>query len=320
LKLRSVLSLGAIAAVSLLGVGYMTFGVLGYQPFERQTTVVMLVTNSGGLNVGSPVLLSGARVGEVASVGKSVNGVRIAVSFSARYEIPASSTIKIENLSALGEPYVNFAPSRDTSSPYLSDHQIIDARSVDPPRTIPEMSTRLVELLDQFDPEALGSLIDTIDRATAGTGSEIPRLERSTKLLAATLISREPQIRSLLNDLQSLGGDMSWLGPSLTTAGPELAKVGAGLIDAVNAQSKLAEIGSPATDYTTDGGLVPFLQELTTLLAEIGPAIAELTPVLQPLAAEIVDSSAALDVSALISQAVSAVGDGSAIHLQIDLN
>ncbi len=320
MKVRSVVSLGAIAAVLLLGIGYMTFGVLGYQPFERSTTVVVLMTNSGGLNNGSAVLLSGARVGEVDSVVRSADGVRVTVRFSDRYDIPASSAIVIENLSALGEPYIDFAPGNELSPPHLSDGQTIDARTVDPPRTIPEMSARLVTLLDQLDPEALGSLIDTVEKATAGTESEISRLERSTTLLAATLMSHEPQLRSLLTDLQWLGGDMGWLGPSLESAGPELTEVGLGLSDVVVAQSKLSSIGNPATDYTTDGGLVPFLQQLTTLLAEIGPSFAELVPVLQPLTAAALDTMPALDVSALVTQAATAVGDGSALQLQITVN
>lgn len=61
-------SLGGIVAITVLGASYLTFGVVRADPFADYNRTTMVLTDSGGLGVGSPVLLTGLEVGRVTAV------------------------------------------------------------------------------------------------------------------------------------------------------------------------------------------------------------------------------------------------------------
>ena len=141
-------------------------------------------------------------------------------------------------------------------------------------------------------------------------------LQRSTTLLAATVLSRTDAIRRLFSDIQALGGNIDWLGPSLTSGGPQLGEFGQALGDIVQQASGLVE-RRPVADYFTGDGLTPFLSNLTAFLNKIGPSVAPLAPVLSPVVTNAVDKTPRLDISALIDQALHGVDPDGTLHFRI---
>ncbi|MFE3543811.1 MlaD family protein [Nocardia sp. NPDC059177] len=317
MNVRAAVSLSAIAAVLVLGVAYMTFGVLNIDPRVRFMTVDMELDNSGGLGANAPVLLNGVTVGHAESVRKQARGVLVRLAIDDRYRIPVSSPVRIEQLSALGEPYIGFEPT-DGDGPYLEDGQVVPAAQVRTPMTITELSSKMVVLLDGIDPDAIAGLVDTFDRALAGTDATMQTLQRSTTLLAATLLSRTQALHQLFADLQFVGGDIDWMGPSLTTAGPLFGEFGITLSAIVQSGSALVE-SRPTEQYFTGDGLVPFLTELEALLAKIGPSSANLAPMLQPVVGDAVRRVPDIDLGTLLDQALHGLGDDGAVHLRIGM-
>ncbi|MGW0181725.1 MlaD family protein [Nocardia sp. NPDC003345] len=315
MNIRSITSLSAIAAVLVFGVAYMGIGVLDLDPRRDHITVGLHLDSSGGLGPGAPVLLHGIQVGRTESVRKEAAGVFVRLAIDDRYRIPAAGDIHIEQLSALGEPYVGFAPDSDTG-PYLEDGQDIPATRVRLPASITALSTRLVELLDQIHPEVMAGLVGTFDRALDGTDVAMQSLQRSTSLLAATLLSRSASLRQLFDDLQALGGDIDWMGPSLAQAGPLFGEFGVTLSAIVENGSKLVEARPPA-DYFTGDGVLPFLVEVEALLRKIGPGLAPLGPMLQPVVTEAVQRAPTLDIGALLDQALDSVGTDGTLRFRI---
>ncbi|WP_328661490.1 MlaD family protein [Nocardia salmonicida] len=315
MNVRATVSLSAIAAVLVFGVGYMSLGVLRLDPRLSYITADMRLDNSGGLAPNSPVLLAGVQVGRTESVRKQAGGVLVRLRIDSRYRIPVSSNVRIEQLSALGEPYIAFAPQTG-AGPYLEDGQVVAADRIHLPMTITALSARLVELLEQIHPEAIANLVDTFDRALAGTDTAMQTLQRSSTLLAATLLSRTEGVRQLFADVQALGGNMEWLGPSLGTAGPLFGEFGVTLNAIVESGSELVE-SRPVPSYFTGDGLVPFLAELTTLINEIGPSIAPLGQVLGPVVTDAVNRTPAIDISTLIEQALQSVDADGTVQLRI---
>ncbi|MET8776887.1 MlaD family protein [Nocardia sp. NPDC004654] len=312
---RALVSLTAILAVLVFGVAYMTFGVLNIDPRRSYIRIDMRLDNSGGLGPNSPVLLNGVHVGRAASVRKAADGVAVELRIDDRFRIPVSSLVRIEQLSVLGEPYIGFEPE-DGAGPYLTNGQVVPADQVRTPMTITALSARLVELLDQVHPEVMASLVGTFDRALAGTDAAMQTLQRSTTLLAATLLSRTGHLRQLFGDLQLLGADIDWMGPSLTAAGPLFGEFGVTLNAIVESSAGLID-SRPSDQYFTGDGLLPFLVEVETLVQKIGPDIAPLGPMLQPVVADAVGRAPRLDISALIEQALHGVGDDGALHFRI---
>lgn len=315
MKVRGIVSLTAIVAVLVFGVVYMTVGVLHIDPRKSYFTADLHLDNSGGLSAHSPILLNGVRVGTTQVVRKQAAGVLVQMRIEDRYRIPVSSEVRIEQLSALGEPYVEFA-STGQGGPYVTDGQSISTDRVHMPMTITALSSKVVDLLDQIHPEAVANLVGTFDTALAGTDQAMQTLRRSSDLLAATLLSRTDSIRRLLADMQAMGADMDWLGPSLSTAGPQLGLFGTSLTKIVESGSVLSK-KQPVSDYFTGDGLDPFLGNLTDLLNKIGPSLAPLAPVLGPAVTDAVHRAPDIDISALITQALHGMGDDGALHFRI---
>ncbi len=317
MRVRGAISLIAIAVVLVFGIVYMTVGVLHYDPRKSYFTANLRLDTSGGLGPNSPVLFDGVAVGTAESVRKQASGVVVALKIDKRYHIPATSDIHIEQLSALGEPYIEFAPTA-TSGPYLTDGQNIAADRVRLPMSITALSSRAVQLLNQLHPEAISHLVGTFDTALAGTDQAMQTLQRSSDLLAATLLSRTGTLRQLFADMQAMGANMEWLGPSVDTAGEQLGLFGTALTKIVENGSLLAK-AQPVSNYFTGEGLVPFLGQLTDLLNKIGPGLAPLAPVLQPVVTDAVARTPRVDISALIGQALNSVDPDGTLHFRIHL-
>ncbi|RMI30040.1 MlaD family protein [Nocardia stercoris] len=317
MNLRGAVSLSAIATVLVVGIGYMSVGVLHLDPRRSYLTADMRLDNSGGLAVNSPVLLVGVQVGRIESVSKQASGALVRLRIDDRYHIPLSSAVRVEQLSALGEPYVEFAPE-SADGPYLRDGQTISTNRIRMPMTITALSAKVVELLEQVHPETVAALVSTFDHALSGTDAAVQTLQRSTSLLAATLLSRTPELRRLFADLQAMGANMDWLGPALTTAGPPFGYFGATLSQIVEGGATLVE-SRPVEGYFTGDGLVPFLTKLTDLVRQLGPDAVPVTPAIAPAIADAEHSAPALDIGTLLKQALQTVDPDGTVHVHIAL-
>ncbi|WP_280357968.1 MlaD family protein [Nocardia otitidiscaviarum] len=317
MRWSAALSLGAIAAVFILGTTYLTFGVVRIDWPKHHLHATLTVPNSGGLRPHSPVLLSGVRVGEITAVEAVDRAVRVRLRIDDRYRVPESSDIRIESLSALGEPYLLFTPL-SSDGPYLTDGARLDTGRVELPLTIPEAAAAAADLLGQFDPQTVADLVHTFGIGLSGTETVVPQLTRASELLAAVLLSRQPHLRGLLIDLQTIGADMGWLGPSLIEGGPEWARFGSRVREVVDALERFMLDNGFPDDFRTGTGLVPFLDQLSARLDALGPELRTVAPLLAPLTSTTAGMLPSLDISALITHALAATGDD-AVRLRISV-
>ncbi|WP_433662312.1 MlaD family protein [Nocardia sp. CA-128927] len=322
MKPSSVVSLTAIVAILIAGTTYLTFGVVRVNPFRDNISATMSVPDSGGLIPRSKVLLSGVEVGQVTSVHRTRTGIQVGFQVDSRYPIPTSSVVRIRGLSALGEPYLEFRPANG-AGPFLTDGQVVQASQIRRPMSIAEVARTATGLLEQLEPEALTDIVNTFSQALAGTQTVLPQLSRSTELLSATLLSRTDLIRKLLIALQANATDMDWAGPALTEASGPWADFGPRVADVANAIARVIRTGDVPADYLVDTpetlGLVPFLHELTTRIDTLGPEVAPLLPVLQPLIASATGTLHQLDISTLIGQALATTGADGTLQLQLQI-
>ncbi|QIS13044.1 MlaD family protein [Nocardia arthritidis] len=320
MKTSSVASLAAIAAILVVGSSYLTFGVVQVRWFQHDNTATMVVPDSGGLLPRSKVLLQGIQIGQVTSVEHTGPRVRVAFRYAADYRIPATSTARIESLSGLGEPYLEFMPSTD-AGPYLRDGQQVDARTVIAPVSLPEVARTATKMLAQVDPKLVGAIIDNFTQAFAGTRSVIPDLSRSTDLLAATLLSRTAVIRQLLVDLQTRADDMWWAGPELTKASGPWAEFGPRVTDVADDIARVIRAGDAPDAFLTDTpeviGLVPLINQIAAKINVLGPDAKTLLPLFEPFVHLATGVAGQIDLSALISQALHATSPDGALRLQL---
>ncbi|RDI62924.1 MlaD family protein [Nocardia pseudobrasiliensis] len=315
MKLGSLASLGGIVAITVLGASYLTFGVVRANPLADFTHATMVLTNSGGLAVNSPVLLTGIEVGRVSSVSNSGGGVEVGLKLAADRHVPTDSTVTIEHLSALGEPYVEFRPNSD-GGPYIRDGQQLKTANVRMPLSIPEVARLATKTLNQLDPKVVGSLVSTAEQSLTGTDGAIPNLERSGDLLAAAIMSRNPKIVSLLNSFQNTAADMDWVGPSFSAAAPEWVKFTQALNELVAHVGRMVD-SEPIDQYTTGNGIAPFTEKNIAALRELQPELSSLPTVLRPLIDAIVGAAPRIDISSLISQALADVDSDGAVRVRV---
>ncbi|MFF0491886.1 MlaD family protein [Nocardia sp. NPDC004068] len=315
MRIGSLLSLGAIVAVAVLGSAYLDFGVVNRDAFADHTTALMDLPDAGGLGEGSAVLLTGVRIGTVAAVDTAPAGVRVRLRLDAEHRVPLDSRVVIENLSVLGEPYVEIVP-RTADGPYLADGQAIPPDRVRPAISIARMARMAAELLRQLRPDAVGRLIDTVVTAYAGNAAVVPDLARSTDLLAALIGDRSAALGRTITALQSIAPDMDWTGPAMTTASPPFIEFGQRVDAIADAVGRLFTTGDSPRMYLEGNGLVPFLDKLTARIDAIGPDLAPLAPMLVPLRDIAVRAFPRIDLSALISQVLLGL-DEDAVHVRV---
>ncbi|GAB0107734.1 MlaD family protein [Nocardia sp. JMUB6875] len=315
MKWGSLASLGGIAAVTVVGASYLTFGVVRVDPFAEYTNASMVLTNSGGLSVGSPVLLTGMPVGKITSMDSTARGVEVGFRIDSDRKVPADSDITIEQLSALGEPYVEFRP-RTGGAPYLKDGQRLDTAAVKSPLSIPEVSRLVNKVMNQLDPKVAASLASTLGTAFHGTDASMPNLTRAGDLLAQAIMSREPKIAQLLNSFQAAASNIDGMGEATAAAAPAFVQFEQSLEALVNAVGRLVDRAPGPQVYVEGNGLAPFLARLTDWLRQAGPELKTLSPGLQPLVDAVRTTGPQIDISSVISQALASTTDD-AVRVQV---
>ncbi|MET9487594.1 MlaD family protein [Nocardia sp. NPDC006630] len=317
MKTGSLVSLGGIAAVTLVSASYLTFGVVRADPFAEYTHASMVLANSGGLSVGSPILLTGMKIGKITSVDSTVGGVEVGFRIDADRKVSTDSVISIEQLSALGEPYVEIRP-KTGAAPYLKEGQRLDTSTVKSPLSIPAVSRLVNQVMNQLDPTVAASLASTLGTAFHDTDSAMPSLTRAGDLLAAAISSREPKIAQLLNSFQAAASNMDGIGAATAAAAPAFLQFEQSLSDLVEAVGRLVDRAPGPQAYVSGNGLAPFLAKLTDWLQQAGPELKTLAPQLQPLADAARTTGPQIDISSLISQALASTGDG-AVRVQVNV-
>ncbi|WP_067540510.1 MlaD family protein [Nocardia crassostreae] len=323
MKRGHLVSLATIGVILVLGSVYLAFGVVHVNWFRPELNATMTLPDSGGLIPRSKVLLSGVQVGEVTAVATTYDAVRVDFRVNTDYRIPLNSTARIENMSGLGETYIEFRPTA-LGGPYLADGQTVSADRVTAPLSIPDMARQTTDVLRQLDPQALSEIVRTFDEAMAGTQAVIPELSRATDLLAATLLSRTDVIDRMLRAMQARADDMAWAGPALTDAAGPWADFGPRVSDVAAAIARVVRSGDVPADYLIDTpesmGIIPLLRELTDRVNRLGPELAPLIPVLRPVVGAATGVAHGIDLGALITQALNSTTDDGALHLRVSLN
>ncbi|MBN7303128.1 MCE family protein [Mycobacteroides abscessus subsp. bolletii] len=317
-QIGSILSLGAIAAILVFGTAYLAFDTVGVTWNRQYTTASLQLPDAVSLLPRSPVLLSGIKVGEVTAVTGTPTGVSVEFKVDRTYRVPVDSAISIEQLSALGEPYIEFQP-RAGGGPYLADGQQFLAKDVTMPASIPELARAITTLLEQLDPQVIRSIANTFNEGMAGTDEVIPQLSQASNLLAATLQSREPQLRAMLENAQVPGPDVAKAGADLIAAAPQWAAFGAKARGVVESLQVLLHARPVPEAYTTSNGLLDFLPKVNEYLNRVGPELVQLYPALEQwLDWAIGEVPGSIDLSALVDQALHSTGPDGSLQLQIN--
>jgi virulence factor Mce-like protein len=285
------------------------------RPPQDRTNLVMQVADVNNLLVGSNVLLRGVPVGKVDRIDTSLSNATIHFFIDNQFKVSADSMLRLENLSALGESYIELEPQK-SGGPTFQDGHLIRSESVIAPRSISQLGVSVVRVLNQLDPSQLENVVNEADAAMPDPYTVLPNLERASQVLHNTTAGLNGRGRQALENLQSLLEHAGFVGSLLVDAAPTVKALGPGIRDIWHDGTNINLVtNSPGSVYVFG----KFLQRIQTLLDDRGSDIRVLTEPLTPNVQAIASALGNIDSSQILSNLLAAVPPDGAINLHVSL-
>lgn len=217
----------ALIMVMIVGLAYLSFGVLRWEPWRGTYQLTVNFPQSGGLQETSPVTLRGVRIGDVDSIQVQPSAVRVVVSVDDDVQINRNTVVSALGLSAAGEQYVDFQPAT-TDGPYLRDGDTVEVNQTRVTVPFPRLLETSLNVIDQIDPTKLRSTVDNLnvalsaDRSDGSGTTDLRALFDAGGTIFADLYRVLPQTKKLIQDsgtiLQTTAGIQPDLGTTVASA------------------------------------------------------------------------------------------------------
>jgi phospholipid/cholesterol/gamma-HCH transport system substrate-binding protein len=253
----SVATFTAFVAMIAVFVGYIASLGIRVSPPADRTALSLDVADINNIVADSNVLLRGVPVGKVTSIDTTVARATIHFYIDGRYQVPVDSIARLENLSALGESYLELEP-QSTGGPIFRNGQRIIR--VNQPPSISELGTSVVRVLNQLDPQQLSRIVGQTDVGLPDPTQVLPNLAHTSLVLRNMTADFKGKGRELLDNFQVLLQNASFVGPALAAAEPSVRDLGPNLRVVWNAVWKVGVALIPA-DVTQLSALIQRIQK-----------------------------------------------------------
>jgi phospholipid/cholesterol/gamma-HCH transport system substrate-binding protein len=205
-----VFAVVTILTVAAIGMFYLRVPArLGIGAYEVTANFVA----GGGLYQNANVAFRGVQAGRVESVKLTDDGVAAKLRLNSDIKIPANSTATVKSVSAVGEQYVDFEPPDHPSQAVLGDGSVIPKERTAIPQDVADLLHEADQLVSSLNNTRLQDVLRETFKAFNGSGPELARLIRSTRLLIDEANSSWPQTSALIDqagpflDAQIRSGD-----------------------------------------------------------------------------------------------------------------
>ncbi|OBK88427.1 mammalian cell entry protein [Mycolicibacter sinensis] len=228
MRLKTGLAIGSFVLFMVMILGFVQYvRSLGItvRPPEHRTNLSMEVSDINNIVVDANVLLRGVPVGKVTGVDTTTANAIVHFYVDDAHRIPIDSTVRLDNLSALGESYIELEP-RSTGGPVMRDGQRIAPHDVKQPPSISELGTSVVRVLNELDPDQLSRVIDEADAGLPDPHVVLPNLSHASLVLRNTTADFHGTGQRLLGNMQTLLRNAGFVGPALAATAPPLKDIG----------------------------------------------------------------------------------------------
>ncbi|WP_242657062.1 MlaD family protein [Mycobacterium talmoniae] len=275
----------------------------------------MDVADVNNLVVGSNVLLRGVPVGKVDTIETSTSNATIRFYIDNKFKIPRDTVVRLENLSALGESYLELEP-KTSGGPAFKDGQTIPSESIVAPKSISDLGASVVRTLNQLDPGQLQNVVGQADAALPDPYTVLPNLERASHVLNNTTAGLNGRGRQALENLQSLLENAGFVGSLLAQSAPDVKRMGPLLVDMWNwGVNGSLRVDMPGTVYIFGR----FMQRIQQFLDDRGADLRVLTEPLTPNIQAIASALGNVDSSRILTNLLAATPPDGAIELHVTL-
>ena len=312
MRLRNVVSFAALGAIIALSGGYIASFDIYLGPPDKTTRLSMDVPDVKGLVAGSRVLLRGVPVGKVTHVDATSGGATVDFFIDGDRAIPVDSTIRLDNLSALGETYIGLLPNV-AAGPSFQDGQHLATEAVTIPPSIAQTTTTVVRVLDQLDPGQLERTLREADAAMPDPQLVLPNLARASLLLRNMTMGLDGDGAQTLDNFQTLLQNAGWVGPKLADMARPVAAAGDNLGGTYRAMMNTIGWNNPENIVRFGS----FVNRIQAFLDTRGPDVKVLAQALTPQFTGIAGALMNVDTGRLLSGALAGVPQDGAITLRV---
>lgn len=314
MRLRGALSLVAFAVIIVFAFRYfMAMGVRVGPPPQR-ANVSMRVQDIDGLVVGSSVQLRGVPIGEISHIGTTMMGATVNFYIDSRYQIPVDTDVRLENLSALGESYIELVPHSE-GGPVWHDGQRLDTTAITQRPSISELAETVVRVLNQLDPNALENVVNEGDSALPNPVKVLPNLARAATLVRDTAANMDGKGRDLLDNFQTLFRNADFVGPVLSFNTPYITRIGRDLDSIYSCVAEGYNRGGPETIKN----FAHFVARVEHLLDHSSGDIKVLLQSMLPYVNDISGALMNLDTRQVFENMLAAVPEDGAVTLHVTI-
>lgn len=308
-----IASFVVFVAIVAIFVSYIaSLGIRIGAPAKR-TSLTMDVPDINNIAIDSNVLLRGVPVGKVTGIEASVGTATIHFYIEGQYHVAVDSDVRLDNLSALGESYIELEP-RSSAGPVFRDGQHIAAQLVKQPPSISELATSVGRVLKELDPQQLSRVVGEADVGLPDPGPVVPNLARASLLLRNTVADLKGQGRGLLDNFQSLLQNAEFVGPSLAGAAPALRDLAPPLRVIWNDALATVGLNLRPEGVSDFAGLLTRIQKL---LDDRGPDLRILGEATSANLKLVASSLRNLDSSQILANLLATVPEDGAIELHV---
>lgn len=216
-----------LVLVMLVGLAYLSFGALRWDPFRGTYQLTVHFPISGGLQETSGVTLRGARIGDVEKIRVQPESVDVTVSVEDDVKINRNATVAALGLSAAGEQYVDFEP-QTADGPYFTDGDEIQVNQTRVTAPFPTMLESALNVVEQIDPVKLRSAVDNLEVALRSDGDDdnvLRALFVSGGTIFADLARVLPETKKLISDSGTILKTTANIQPDLGTTVDSLSTI-----------------------------------------------------------------------------------------------
>ncbi|MGH3361944.1 MAG: MlaD family protein [Nocardioides sp.] len=166
--------IAAFVVLSAIGIVYVAGEYLGFvdKVLGRGMTVHATLPASGGLFEGSEVTYRGVKVGEVAAMHATREGVRLDLALQEGTRIPVDAPMYVHNLSAVGEQYLDFEPASERG-PYAAAGDTLAGTEESLPVDEGDLLVELDSFVSSVDKKNLGIVIKELGLFFNDTGAPL---------------------------------------------------------------------------------------------------------------------------------------------------
>ncbi|MGN6780803.1 MAG: MCE family protein [Marmoricola sp.] len=276
--------LAAFVVLAAVGVVYVAASYLGVVDtiLGRRLSVTATLPRSGGLFVGTEVTERGVKIGKVAAMTPTRDGVRMRLDLAPGTRLPVDAPMHVANLTAVGEQYLDFEP-RSGAGPYAAAGHVFAGTAASLPVTTDDLLVRLSRFVDSLNGDDLRTLVGELGAMFQGQADPLRRMVDAGSRLVHTARNHQSQTIALMESGQHVLATQEAHAGDIATFARGLAALTRTLRGADPQLRTILQGGGPAADQLTSllTGLQPVLPVFLTDLVTVNQVVTARLPALE---------------------------------------